>query len=114
MSRHLQVVREEPQGSAYVVARTHHARPGAPFVLAHCADRAVASVFALAGQEVHSRSEMERDPRLAEALAAWESDDQGLFETERAARAATRGSERHETMRALGRHPSLLGKQQLP
>jgi hypothetical protein len=111
MTRHLQIVREEPQGSAYVVARTQNARPGTPFVLAHCADRAVASIFALAGQEVCSRTEMERDPALAQALAAWEADDHRLFDSERAARSALRGPERRETMRMIGRHPSQLGKQ---
>ena len=110
MARHLHAVRDEPKGPAYVVARSRLARPGAPIVLAHCADRAVAAVFALAGQEVFSREEMESDPRLAEALARWDADDQRLFELERTARAAFRPERpRDDTMRALP-HPSILGK----
>ena len=110
-ARHLHAVREEPKGPAYVVARSRVARPGAPIILSHCADRAVASVFALAGQEVFSRDEMERDPRLAEALAAWDAGDHRLFELERTARAAFRpdGHRESESVRALP-HPSLLGK----
>ena len=109
MARHLHAVRDEPEGPAYVVARSQLVRPGAPFVLAHCADRAVAAVFALAGQEVHSRSEMERDPSLSTALRAWNTGDQHLFDQERTARAAFRPDRSPEAMRALP-HPSLLGK----
>ncbi len=114
MARHLQVVRDDPEeGSAYVVARSEHATAGAAFVLAQCADRAVAAVFALAGQEVHGRDEMERDPGLARALAAWDAGDHGLFERERTARAAFTGPDERERMRPVGRHPSLLGKTKL-
>ena len=109
MARHLQIVREAPQGPAYVVARSEHARPGTPFVLAHCADRAVAAIFALAGQEVHTRDEMERDPGLASALAAWDGGDTRLFEQERTARSAFRTPEHREVMRSIGRHPSQFG-----
>ena len=109
MARHLQVVREAPQGPAYVVARSQHARPGTPFVLAHCADRAVAAIFALAGQEVHTRAEMESDSGLASALAAWDRGDTRLFERERSARAAFRTPEQREVLRSIGRHPSQFG-----
>ena len=109
MARHLHAVRDEPNGPAYVIARSQLVRPGAPFVLAHCADRGVAAVFALAGQEVHSRDEMERDPSLTAALRAWEAGDQRLFEQERTARAAFRPDRSAEAMRAIP-HPSLLGK----
>lgn len=111
MARHLRVVEDRPEeGSAYVVARSQIAEPGTAFVLALCVDRAVAAVFALAGQAVHSRTEMERDPSLRRALAAWEAGDRGLFERERTARAAVARPERRERMRPIGQHPSLLGK----
>lgn len=110
MARHLRLVEDRPEEtSAYVVARSQIAEPGTPFVLAHCADRAVAAVFALAGQAVHSRSEMERDTALRRALDAWDTGDRGLFERERTARAAVSRPESRERMRSI-RHPSLLGK----
>ena len=111
MVRHLRPVEEAPEGSAYVIARSEHARPGMPFVLAECADRGVAVVFALAGQEVRSRTEMESDRLLGEALTAWESGDRTLFERERSARMAFRPAvPREERLRPVATHPSLLGR----
>jgi len=111
MARHLHAVQDTPhEGAAYVVARSQLAAPGAPFVLAQCADRAVAAIFALAGQDVHSRAEMEREPALRPALEAWEAGDSGLFEQERNARAVVRSPEPRERMRPIGQHPSMLGK----
>ena len=88
MSRHLRLVQESPEEAAYVIGRTKHVRPGTPYVIARCIDRVVASVFALSGQQVRTRAELERDPALAEALRAWEAEDSSLFREERQARAA--------------------------
>jgi hypothetical protein len=57
-------------------------------VIARCIDRVVASVFALSGQQVRTRAELQRDPALAEALRAWEAEDTSLFQEERQARAS--------------------------
>lgn len=109
MSRHLRPVPSSPPGPIYVVGRTAYVRPGAPYVVAKCADDAVAAVLSLAGLESYRRAEMERDPALAEALAAWERDDVGLHGRERAARTlVTRGDAATSVPRLP--HPSLLGK----
>ncbi len=113
MTRHLRPVPQPATGPAFVIGRTRHVRPGAPFVLAHCAGPAVAAVFALGGTEVRSRSEMDSDAALTEALRAWESGDQGLFEQEQAARAAFTKQDRRDLMRRLP-HPSAVAKLSLP
>lgn len=109
MTRHLSAVPDTPDGAAYVIACSQHVRPGAPFVIAKCVDRAVAAVFALAGQQVWGRREMERDPSLAEALSAWEAGDDSLFRMERKARAAFGRPERKELLREVRWHPSRMG-----
>ena len=88
MSRHLRLVKDSPEEAAYVIGRTRYVRPGTPYVIARCIDRVVASVFALSGQQVRTRAELQRDPGLAEALRAWEAEDTSLFREERQARAA--------------------------
>ena len=108
MTRHLRSVPDSPDGAAYVVASSQHVRPGAPFVIATCIDRAVAAVFALAGQRVFTRQEMERDPALAEALRAWEDRDESLFQMERRARATFGREERKESLREVRWHPSRI------
>jgi hypothetical protein len=106
MTRHLRPVPDPEQGQAYVIARTQHVRPGTPFVLASCVDRGVAVVFALAGQTVLSRSQMESDPALVDALRAWESKDDSLFRMERKARAAFGRPDHKESLRQTRWHPS--------
>lgn len=106
MSRHLRPVPDSPDGAAYVVARSQHVRPGTPFVISCCIDRAVAAVFALAGQQVCTRGEMELEPALAEALGAWEANDDSLFRMERRARAAFGSEGRKESSREVRWHPS--------
>lgn len=109
MSRHLRSVPDSPDGAAYVVARSQHVRPGTPFVISCCVDRGVAAVFALAGQQVCAREEMEREPALAEALRAWEADDDSLFRLERKARVAFGKGTRGENLREVRWHPSRTG-----
>ena len=109
MTRHLRPVPSSPEGPAFVVGRSKHVRPGAPFVIAQCADRGVAAVFALAGQQVFTREEMAREPSLAEALAAWESGEDQLFKMERKARAAFGRNDRKELVREARWHPSRTG-----
>jgi hypothetical protein len=107
MSRHLRVVPEVSEEEAvYVVARSQHVRPGTPFVLARCVDRVVASVFALAGQQVRTHDQMVRDASLQAALKAWDSGDHSLFQQERSARAAFSGTGRREALREVRWHPS--------
>lgn len=102
MSRHLRLVQDSPEEAAYVIGRTKYVRPGTPYVIARCIDRVVASVFALSGQQVRTRSELLRDAQLSEALRAWEGDDTTLFREERQARAAY----------SRKWHPSALGHAQ--
>ena len=102
MSRHLRLVEDVPEKAAYVIGRTRHVRPGTPYVIAQCVDRVVASVFALSGQQVRTRGELERDAGLAEALRAWEAEDTSLFREERQARAAY----------SRKWHPSMMGNGQ--
>lgn len=108
MTRHLRSVPDPPDRAAYVVAMTQHVQPGTPFVIACCVDIGVAAVFALAGQKVCTRQEMERDPALAEALQAWEAGDQGLFASEKRARAAFGRDDRKEGLREVRWHPSRI------
>lgn len=112
MPRHLSAVPDTPDVAVYVIARSQHVRPGTRFVIARCVDRAVAAVFALAGQQVRTRREMERDPVMAEALAAWETGDDSLFRMERKARAAFGGQSRKELVREVRWHPSRTGNAQ--
>ncbi len=106
MTRHLSPVPDSREGAAYVVGRSKHVRPGAPFVIAQCVDRGVAAVFALAGQQVFTRDEMTRVPSLARALEAWEAGDDELFSRERKARAAFGRVDRKEPVREARWHPS--------
>lgn len=108
MTRHLRAVPDQPDAAAYVVGRSVHVRPGTPYVIARCVDRVVASIFALAGQEVLTRDQMMRDPSLDEALAAWDVSDDSVFRSERNARAAfARGS--GSEPREVRWHPSRTG-----
>ena len=107
--RHLRSLPSSPEGAAYVVALSVHARPGMPFVIAECADRGVAAVFALAGQDVRTREQMQRDSSLAEALVAWEAGDHTLFRMERRAREAFGRQPRHELGDETRWHPSRAG-----
>ena len=109
MTRHLRPVPDSPEGSAYVVGRSQHVRPGKPFVIAQCVHSGVAAVFALAGQRIFTREEMARDPSLAEALQAWDSGDASLFQAERKARAAFGRTDRKELVRQIRWHPSRTG-----
>ncbi len=109
MTRHLRAVPQPATGPAFVIGRSRYVRPGAPFVLAHCAGPAVAAVFALGGTEVRSRQEMDADATLAQALRAWETGDHGLFEQEQAARGAFIRQDRRDLMRRLP-HPSAVAK----
>ena len=109
MSRHLRSVPDSPEGSAYVVGRSQHVRPGTPFVIAQCVHPGVAAVFALAGQRVYTRDEMARDGSLAEALEAWEGGDASLFHAEHKARAAFGRTDRKELLREIRWHPSRTG-----
>ena len=109
MTRHLRPVPDSSEGAAFVVGRSKHVSPGAPFVIAHCVDRGVAAVFALAGQQVFTREEMWRQPSLAEALRAWETGDDHLFRMERKARAAFGRNDRKELVRETRWHPSRTG-----
>ncbi|MGH2711237.1 MAG: hypothetical protein ACRDH9_08560 [Actinomycetota bacterium] len=113
MTRHLRSVPDNADGAAYVVARSVHVRPGTPLVIACCIDRGVAAVFALAGQQVCTREEMEREPELAHALRAWEAKDQTLFHVERKARAAFGRQDRKDSLREVRWHPSRTGSVQL-
>jgi hypothetical protein len=113
MTRHLHSVPRPATGPAFVIGRSRYVRPGAPFVLAHCAGPAVAAVFALGGTEVRSRQEMDADPALTEALRAWEAGDHRLFEQEQAARAAFAKQDRRDLARRLP-HPSAVAKLSLP
>jgi hypothetical protein len=88
MSRHLRIVPDNTEETAYVIGRTKHVRPGTPYVIARCVDRVVASVFALSGQQLRTREQLLRDDALAEALRAWEAEDTSLFHQERQARTA--------------------------
>ncbi len=111
MSRHLRAVPDAPQGASYVIGRSVHVNPGTPYVIAKCIDRAVAAVFALAGQQVRSREEMLRDPALAEALRRWDADDASVFQTERKARAAIARPDSRDpnTLTEVRWHPSRTG-----
>jgi hypothetical protein len=108
MNRHLRVVPDSTDGAAYVVGRSVHVRPGSPYVIARCVDRVVAAVFALAGQQVCTREEMERSPVLAEALTAWDAGDDSLFRMERRARSAFGRPERPD-IHEVKWHPSRTG-----
>jgi hypothetical protein len=85
MSRHLRLVTTAPPGLAYVVARSVHVRPGAPYVLAECVEGGVAEVLALSGHGTFTAEEMRGRPDLAAALAAWEAGDHRLYRSEREA-----------------------------
>ena len=113
MTRHLRSVPRPATGPAFVIGRSRYVRPGAPFVLAHCAGPAVAAVFALGGTEVRSRQEMGADASLTAALRAWEAGNHGLFEREQAARATITKQDRRDLMRRLP-HPSAVAKLSLP
>jgi hypothetical protein len=110
MSRHLRIVADSTDDAAYVVGRSIHVRPGSPYVIARCVDRVVAAVFALAGQQVKTREEMERTPALAEALKAWDAGDDSLFRMERRARSAFGRPDRKEIIREVQWHPSRVSK----
>lgn len=107
MSRHLRVVPDAPEGALYVVGRSVHAQPGTPYVIAKCADRAIAAVFALSGQQIRTRSEMLGDSALADALRQWDAEDDSVFRMERRARAALKPRAAGEALRAAQQwHPS--------
>jgi hypothetical protein len=114
MSRHLRIVADSTDEAAYVVGRTIHVRPGDPYVIARCVDRVVAAVFALAGQQVKTRDEMERTPALAEALKAWDAGDDSLFRMERRARSAFGRPDRKDFIREVQWHPSRVSKSLAP
>jgi hypothetical protein len=114
MSRHLRVVADSTDEAAYVVGRSIHVRPGSPYVIARCVDRVVAAVFALAGQQVLTRGEMEGTPALAEALRAWDAGDDSLFRKERKARSAFKSPDRKELVRETRWHPSQISKSLAP
>jgi hypothetical protein len=111
MARHLRLVKPHRTECRYVVARTVHVRPGTPYVLADCADHAVAAVLSMSGHTAHSEREMRNGPELARALDAWEAGDHRLHRLElAAARAfAGRGTSSDSSRRRL-LHPSLLGR----
>jgi hypothetical protein len=108
MARHLRLVTTAPPGLSYVVARSVHVRPGAPYVLAACVDGAVAEVLALSGHGTYTPEEMRRGPDLAAALAAWEAGDHRLHRSEREAALTFARSVTKSDGRAL--HPSRLSK----
>jgi hypothetical protein len=110
MTRHLRPVPDSPDGAAYVVGRSIHVKPGSPYVMARCVDRVVASIFALAGQEVMTRDEMRRDPSLKEALEAWDASDDSVFQMERKARAAFAPPAGTDPVREVRWHPSRVGR----
>lgn len=112
MTRHLRPVPDSQDGAAYVVGRSVHVKPGTPYVIARCVDRVVASIFALAGQEVMTRDEMRRDPSLKEALEAWDAGDDSVFRTERKARAAFARPAQKDLVREVRWHPSRVGRAQ--
>lgn len=109
MTRHLRAVPDQADAAAYVLGRSAHVKPGTPYVIARCVDRVVASIFALAGQQVVTRGEMLEDPRLKEALEAWEAGDASVFHAERKARAAYRRPEGLTDPREVRWHPSRTG-----
>jgi hypothetical protein len=109
MTRHLRPVPDSGDGAAYVIGRSSHVRPGTPYVIARCVDRVVASIFALAGQEVMTRDEMLRDASLKEALEAWEAGDDSVFVKERKARTAFARPAQTELAREVRWHPSRTG-----
>jgi hypothetical protein len=80
-----------------------------PFVIAKCVDRSVAAVFALAGQDVRTLEQMQRNSALAEALVAWEAGDYTLVQMERRARAAFGRETRRELAHETPWHPSRAG-----
>ena len=112
MTRHLRPVPGSRDGAAYVIGRSSHVGPGTPYVTARCVDRVVASIFALAGQEVMTRDEMLRDASLKEALDAWEAGDDSVFVKERKARTAFARPARTELAREVRWHPSRTGNAQ--
>ena len=109
MTRHLKAVPDPRDGAVYVVGRSSHVEPGTPYVIARCVDRVVASIFALAGQEVMTRDEMLLDASLKEALEAWEAGDDSVFVKERKARTAFARPMRTEPAREVRWHPSRTG-----
>jgi NAD(P)-dependent dehydrogenase (short-subunit alcohol dehydrogenase family) len=107
MARHLRLVTGAPPGLSYVVARSVHVRPGAPYVLAACVEGGVAEVLALSGHGTYTAEEMRRKPDLAAALAAWDVGDHRLSRSEREAALAFARAVTGDP-RAL--HPSRLSK----
>jgi hypothetical protein len=105
MPRRLRLVSPPSAGPTYVVGRTRHAEPGTPYVVALCADEAVAAVLVLAGRETHSRDRMLAEPALAEALERWEAHDHRAHDRERSARVALGPRDARRSP-----HPSVLGK----
>ncbi len=74
----------EPE-RAYVVVRTVYVRPGAPYVIAECADETVWPAGGYMDTEVVERSAMRAEPAMRAALEAWETGDGDLASRERAA-----------------------------
>jgi hypothetical protein len=107
MPRHLRLAPPLPEGPTYVVGRTTHVAPGTPYVVAQCADEAVAAVLALAGHETFRRELMLVEPALSEALERWEAHDHRAHDRERSAEAAF-GRVPPDVRRSP--HPSVLGK----
>jgi hypothetical protein len=111
MPRHLRLVVSDQAEHIYVVARTVHVEPGTPYVVATCADDAVAAALALLGHAAHTAGEMRSRPDLSRALRAWEADDHGLHHLERAAARAFAGSEAStDPLRRRLFHPSVLAR----
>jgi hypothetical protein len=99
-----------PTSLTYIVSRTRCVEPGTPYVMAALVDRALAEDYRYAEAEVYSLAEMRTDPRLAEALAAWEAGDVAAFHLDRAAHERIEASYRASILRAAARHPSVLGR----
>jgi hypothetical protein len=103
-------IREDHPALTYVVARTRYVHAGTPYVMAALVDPELAEDYRYAGTEVYSPVEMRADPRLADALAAWEAGDLAVFRDDREAHARVEASYRASTFRLAARHPSVLGR----
>lgn len=111
MPRHLRIVRTPDPDRLYVVARTAHVQPGSPYVIAVCAEDAVAAMLSMAGHETYGAEDMRRRPELARALQAWDQGDHRLHRSERSeALAFARWATSPIEPPRRGLHPSLLGK----
>ncbi|MDQ3991763.1 MAG: hypothetical protein M3245_05580 [Actinomycetota bacterium] len=79
MTAHLRLVTEAPPERLLLVVytRVHHA--GTPRVVAECADLGPDISASRADARMLTRSEMESDPALAEALRAWDERDDTLL-----------------------------------